>query len=82
MIHIYRQLETVASNELLRLNITGTVLSVRFVYTKYIPMLRITFRSSTKLSVKLTEYERIERDEEEKELYYLYSPIDTQIQIK
>ena len=82
MIHIYRQLETVASNELLRLNITGTVLSVRFVYTKYIPMLRITFRSSTKLSVKLTEYERIERDEEEKELYYLYSPIDTQIQVK
>ena len=82
MIHIYRQLETVASNELLRLNITGTVLSVRLVYTNYIPMLRITFRSSTKLSVKLTELERIERDEEEKDLYYLYSPIDTQIQIK
>lgn len=82
MIHIYRQLETVASNELLRLNITGTVLSVRLVYTKCIPMLRITFRSSTKLSVKLTEFERIARDEEEKELYYLYSPIDTQIQIK
>ena len=82
MIHIYQQLETVASNELLRLNITGTVLSVRFVYTKCIPMLRITFRSSIKLSVKLTEFERIERDEEEKDLYYLYSPIDTQIQIK
>ena len=82
MIYIYRQLETVASNELLRLNITGTVLSVRFVYTNYIPMLRITFRSSAKLSVKLTEFERIERDEEEKDLYYLYSPIDTQIQIK
>ena len=82
MIHIYRQLETVASNELLRLNITGTVLSVRLVYTNYIPMLRITFRSYVKLSVKLTEFERIERDEEEKDLYYLYSPIDTQIQIK
>ena len=82
MIHIYRQLEIVASNELLRLNITGTVLSVRFVYTKCIPMLRITFRSYVKLSVKLTEFERIERDEEEKDLYYLYSPIDTQIQIK
>ena len=82
MIHIYRQLETVASNELLRLNITGTVLSVRFIYTNYIPMLRITFRSSAKLSVKLTELERIERDEEEKDLYYLYSPIDTQIQVK
>lgn len=82
MIHIYRQLETVASNELLRLNITGTVLSVRFVYINCIPMLRIIFRSSVKLSVKLTEYERIERDEEEKELYYLYSPIDTQIQVK
>ena len=82
MIRIYRQLETVASNELSRLNITGTVLSVRFVYTNYIPMLRITFRSSIKLSVKLTELERIERDEEEKDLYYLYSPIDTQIQVK
>lgn len=82
MIHIYRQLETVASNELLRLNIIGTVLSVRLVYNKCIPMLRITFRSSVKLSVKLTELERIERDEEEKDLYYLYSPIDTQIQIK
>ena len=82
MIYIYRQLETVASNELLRLNITGTVLSVRSVYTNYIPMLRITFRSSAKLSVKLTELERIERDEEEKDLYYLYSPIDTQIQVK
>lgn len=82
MIHIYRQLETVASNELLRLNITGTVLSVRFVYTRCIPMLRITFRSSAKLSVKLTEFERIARDEEEKDLYYLYSPIDTQIQVK
>ena len=82
MIHIYRQLETVASNELLSLNITGTVLSVRLVYTKCIPMLRITFRSPIKLSVKLTEFERIERDEEEKDLYYLYSPIDTPIQIK
>ena len=82
MIHIYRQLETVASNELLRLNITGTVLSVRLVYTKCMPMLRITFRSSINLSVKLTAFDRIERDEEEKELYYLYSPIDTSIQIK
>lgn len=82
MIHIYRQLETVASNELLRLNITGTVLSVRFVYINCIPMLRTTFRSSVKLSIKLTEFERIARDEEEKDLYYLYSPIDTQIQIK
>ena len=82
MIHIYRQLETIAGNELLRLNITGTVLSVRLVYYTYIPMLRITFRSSIKLSVKLTEFERIERDEEEKDLYYLYSQIDTPIQIK
>lgn len=82
MIHIYRQLETVASNELLRLNITGTVLSVRLVYTKCVPMLRITFRSSINLSVKLTGFDRIERDEEEKDLYYLYSPIDIPIQIK
>ena len=82
MIHIYRQLETVARNELLRLNVTGTVLSVRFVYLNYMPMLRITFRSSIKLSVKLTGFESIERDEEEKDLYYLYSPIDTPIQIK
>ena len=82
MINIYRQLETIAGNELLRLNITGTVLSVRFVYTKCTPMLRITFRSPIKLSVKLTGFERIEKDEEEKELYYLYSPIDTPIQIK
>lgn len=82
MIHIYQQLETAASNELLRLNITGTVLSVRFIYTRCIPMLRITFRSSAKFSVKLTELERIARDEEEKDLYYLYSPIDTQIQVK
>ena len=82
MINIYRQLETVANNELLRLNITGTILSVRLVYTKCMPMLRITFRSSIKLSIKLTGFERIEKDEEEKELYYLYSPIDTPIQIK
>ena len=82
MIHIYQQLETIAQNELVKLNITGTVLSLRLVYTKYTPMIRITFRAQIIPSVELTGYSRIEADEEETDLYYLYASIDIPIQVK
>ena len=82
MIHIYQQLETIAQNELVKLNITGTVLSLRLVYTKYVPMIRITFRTQTTPSVEFIGYSHIEADEEEKDIYYLYTSIDTSIQVK
>ena len=82
MINIYKQLETIAQNALVKLNITGTVLSFRLVYTKCVPMIRITFRAQTKPSVEFTGYSHIEADEEEKDIYYLYASIDIPIQVK
>lgn len=82
MLHLKHQLESIAKQELTRLNISGSVLNVRFIYDKCYPMIRIAFSSEIEPKPVLTELAYIEKDNDDNTLWYLYMTIDTYIQIK
>lgn len=81
MLHLHRQLESMAKQELIRLDISGSVLGVSFVYHKCCPMLRITFSSEIEPKLTLTGYDYIEKDNDDNTTWYLYLTIDTNIRI-
>lgn len=82
MLHLKHQLKLLAEQELTKLNISGSVLSVRFIYHKCCPMLRITFRSEIKPKPILTGFDYIRKDDYDNTVWHLYIQIDTIIQIK
>ena len=81
MLHLKHQLETIAEQELVILNISGSVVGVCFIYDKGCSMIRITFCSEIEPKLTLTGYDYIEKDNEEDTTWYLYLTIDTNIKI-
>lgn len=82
MLHLSRQLETVAARELTRLDIQGIVLGVCFVYDNGCSMMRIAFHSSVKPTPVLSVFSYIEKSKDSDNTWYLYCPIDTSILVK
>lgn len=82
MLHLHRQLESIAKQELTRLGISGLVLGVRFIYDKCCPMIRIAFSSEAEPKPVLIGFDYIEKDDCDNTTWYLYMTIDTSIQVK
>lgn len=85
MVSLSLGLTKLAEHELFRRDIRGNVLDVHFVVVNYrivvnyCPMLVITFTTHTTPTPVLWGEERMEHHDDK---YYLYLPIDTQIEIK
>lgn len=79
MLHLKHQLKQLAEQELTKLNISGSVVGVRFVYDKFHPMIGITFRSDIKPKPVLQEPDYIEKDYFDDTTWYLYMAIDIYI---
>ena len=82
MLHLHRQLESIAKQELTRLDISGLVLGVRFIYDNCCPIIRIAFSSEVEPKPTLIGFDYIEKDNEDNTTWYLYMTIDTFIQVK
>ena len=83
MLHLHRKLEAIANQELIRLDISGLVLGVCFVYNNNCyPMIKIAFCSEIEPKPILTEFDYIEKDDCDDTTWYLYMTIDTGIQVK
>ena len=81
MLHLHRQLEAIAKQELIRLDISGSVLGVCFIYYKCCPMIRITFCSEIEPKPTLTGFDYIKKDNDDNTTWYLYLTIDINIRI-
>lgn len=81
MLHLQRQLTSIAKQELARLDISGVVLGVRFISDNCCPMIRIAFSSEIEPKPTLTGFDYIKKDNDD-DTWYLYMTIDTHIQVK
>lgn len=79
MVSLSLGLINLAKHELFRREIRGNVLDVHFVVVNCCSMLLITFTTNTTPTPVLWGEERMEHHDDK---YYLYLPIDTQIEIK
>ena len=79
MMYLYRDLENLAKEELLKRDIDGVILSVRFVLNDMCPMIRIAFTSDIEPTPVLSGFDYLEYQDDE---YHLYLAIDTMITIK
>ena len=79
MLDLHRQLESLAEQELVKLNISGSVVGVCFVYDKGCSMIRITFCSEIEPKPILWGFDYIEKDIDDNTTWYLYMSIDTSI---
>ena len=81
MLHLKHQLQTIAEQELVILNISGSVVGVCFVYDKGCSMIKITFCSDVEPKPISREIGYIEKDIDDNTTWYLYMTIDTSILI-
>lgn len=81
MLHLKHQLQTIVEQELVKLNISGSVVGACFVYDKCCPMIRITFCSYIEPKPISWEIGYIEKDIDDNTTWYLYMSIDTSILI-
>lgn len=82
MLHLQRQLESIAKQELTLLDISGLVLGVRFICDSGYSMIRIAFSSEVEPKPALIGFDYIEKDDDDDTVWYLYMRIDTLIQVK
>lgn len=82
MLDLHHVLETKARETLTKLDISGSVVGVCFVYDKGCSMIRITFCSDIEPKPISWEIGYIEKDIDDNTTWYLYMAIDTYIQIK
>ena len=76
MVHLNHQLELLAKQELAKLNISGSVEGVCFIYNKSCSMIRITFCSDIEPKPVLQGADYIEKDYFVDTIWYLYMEID------
>lgn len=81
MLHLKHQLQTIAEQELVKLNISGSVVGICFVYDNGCSMIRITFCSDVEPKPISWEICYIEKDIDDNTTWYLYMSIDTSILI-
>lgn len=79
MMYLFRKLENLAKEELLKRDIDGSVLSVSFVLNDMCPMIRISFVSDIQPTPVLTGFDYLEHQDD---AYHLYLAIDTSITIE
>ena len=82
MLHLRHQLQIIAEQELVKLNISGSVVGICFIYDKDCSMIRITFCSYIEPKPISWEIGHIEKDIDDNTTWYLYMTIDTRIQVK
>ena len=81
MLDLHQVLETKARETLIKLDISGSVVGVCFVYDNGCSMIRITFCSEVEPKPISWEIGYIEKDIDDNTTWYLYMSIDTSILI-
>lgn len=79
MLYLQETLKRLAEEELQRRDIIGEVVGVRLMSNKGCAMIRIGFISEIAPTPVLTEFDYLEKWDDE---YYLFTPIDTSIYVK
>lgn len=81
MLDLHYVLETKARETLTKLDISGSVVGVCFIYDKGCSMIRITFCSDVEPKPVSFGFDYIEKDIDDNTTWYLYMSIDTSILI-